>query len=232
MTTSSHPYRTSALMVSEPVVGNFAGKVYSWMTGMLVATACISFATIHAGIGQWFQHHPIIFASLLISELILVGMFSGLRDKLSFSKGLGLIGAYTTLSGLTLSVVLSHYSVSTLGIAFLASAGIFGLATLYGFVGRSLAKIGGWLLMGLVALIGVMITNLFLGSQLLDYVISCVSVVIFTGLAAYDAQMIRSRAAKSPSNLDALDCALEIYLDFLNIFLAILRLFGVKTKND
>lgn len=229
---ATSPYRTSALVVSEPVVGNFAGKVYSWMTGMLVATAGISFASIHAGADQWFQHHSLTFTGLLVFELILVGMFAGLREKLSFPKGLGLVGAYTVLNGLTLSVVLSCYHVSTLGVAFLASAGIFGLATLYGFIGRSLAKIGGWLFMGLIALIGAMITNLFLGSQLYDYILSCVTVVVFTGLAAYDAQVIRARAAKSPSNLDALDCALEIYLDFLNIFLAILRLFGVKTKND
>ena len=230
MTTS--PYRTSAQALPESMVGKFAGKVYSWMTGMLLATAGISFAAIHAGVNDWFMHNPLPFMGVLVLELILVGMFAGLREKLSFVKGLGLVGAYTALNGLTLSVILSRYHITTLGIAFLASAGVFGLATLYGFIGRSLAKIGGWLFMGLIALIGAMMTNVFLGSQLFDYIICCLTVILFTGLAAYDAQVIRDRAAKSPTNLDALDCALEIYLDFLNMFLAILRLFGVKTKND
>lgn len=230
--TSSSPYRTNAFTTPEPVVGKFAGKVYSWMTGMLLATAGISFASIHLGANQWFMQNSWVFMALLIVELILVGMFAGFRDRLNFAKGLGLVGAYTALNGLTLSVILSSYHISTIGVAFMASAGVFGLATLYGFIGKSLAKIGGWLLMGVVALIAALITNMFLGSQLFDYILSCVTVLLFTGLAAYDAQVIRARASSSPTNLDALDCALEIYLDFLNIFLAILRLFGVKTKND
>lgn len=230
MTTT--PYRISAQPATESNIGLFAGKVYAWMTGMLLATAATSFVAIQAGLHNWFLRNPGHFFGLLFFEVFLVSLFAWFRERLSFPKGLGLVGAYTVLNGLTLSVALERYHVSTLGLAFLASAGIFGMATLYGFIGRSLARLSGWIFMGLVALLIALISNIFLGSQLLDYVLSCVTVLVFTVLAAYDAQVIRNRALKSPTNLDALDCALEIYLDFLNIFLYILRLFGVKTKND
>jgi FtsH-binding integral membrane protein len=86
--------------------------------------------------------------------------------------------------------------------------------------------------MGLITLLVSMIVNLLLGSQLLDYVLSSVAVGLFTVLAAYDAQMVRRAAIASPTNLNALDCALEIYLDFLNIFLNLLRLFGGGKGKD
>jgi FtsH-binding integral membrane protein len=214
------------------VIGLFAGKVYSWMTGMLLATAAISFVAGRMGLHNWFIQHPIHFFSLLFFEVLLIGWYASFRENFSFQKGLGLVCVYTVLNGLTLSVVFEKYHISTLALAFISSAGIFGMATFYGFVGRSLAKFSEWILMGLVALLFALVINLFLGSQLFDYILSCVAVVIFTILAAADTQMIRIKALTSPTNLDALDCALEIYLDFINIFLHVLRLFGIKTKND
>jgi FtsH-binding integral membrane protein len=151
---------------------------------------------------------------------------------MGFGMGLFLVGAYTVLTGLTLSVMLVAYRPTTVGIAFLATAGVFGAASAYGFLAKkSLEGIGGWLVLGVLGLLGAMIANLFIGSKPMDYVISGVAVVLFTGLAAYDAQMIQRRGSENQSALTALDCALEVYLDFLNLFLHILRLFGMSSSN-
>jgi FtsH-binding integral membrane protein len=116
MTTT--PYRVSAQPVVSSNIGQFAGKVYSWMTGMLVATAATSFAAIQAGLHSWFIQHPGYFLGLLFFEVFLVGLFAWFRERLSFPKGLALVGAYTVLNGLTLSVALEKYHISTLGLAF------------------------------------------------------------------------------------------------------------------
>jgi FtsH-binding integral membrane protein len=132
------PYRDSELRFSEPSIGKFAGKVYSWMAIMLGVTAATSFFAIHAGINQWLEHNSGVFGLLLILELALVMLFSGFRKHFSFTKGVSLLGAYTVLNGLTLSAVLNHYKVSTLGVAFLSSAGLFGMANQFPNLARLL----------------------------------------------------------------------------------------------
>lgn len=213
-------------------VGLFAGKVYSWMTAMLLLTAATSVFSLRSGVTDWFLHNSGWFMGILMLELVLVGMFTGMRKSLTFAKGLGLVTVYTFLNGMTLSTFLSQYHASSAAVAFLSSSIVFGLATLYGFLGKSLARFGGWLFMGLLGLIGAMLMNLFLQSNTMDFVISAVAVILFTALAGYDAQMIQKVGAGKPTNLDALECALEVYLDFLNLFIHILRLFGVKLGDD
>jgi FtsH-binding integral membrane protein len=228
-------YRENAAPPIEDVLGLFAAKVYTWMTVMLLATAGASVLAIQMHMVQWYTAHSGWFLITLLAELGLVAVFAGFRKSLNFFTGLFLMSAYTILNGLTLSVVLTRYQPQTVAVAFVTTAGVFALASAYGFIAkRSLESLGGWLALGLLGLLGAMIANLFIGSRPMDYVISCVAVVIFTGLAAYDAQMIQKRGSENPTALTALDCALEVYLDFLNLFLHILRLFGgvQGNKND
>jgi FtsH-binding integral membrane protein len=223
------PYRTSTKVI--PHLEQFATKVYSWMAGLLLLTASTSFLTNLLGGTQWLRNNPFILLGLFVAEIVLVTMFATLRRNLSYAKGLTMVLVYTTLNGVTLSTALSQYHITTVAIAFFASAGIFVLATLYGILGKRLFGIEGWTLVGLLGIIVMMIVNTFIGSQVLETVISCVTVLLFTGLAALHTQTIELRSVISPTNLDALDCALEVYLDFLNIFLAILRLFGIYSKD-
>lgn len=208
-------------------LASFGAKVYIWMAGMLMMTALASGVALVTKTVQWFKVHIGVFVVLLLVELGLVGIFSILRKKLSLAVGLALMGVYTVLNGLTLSVLLAEYSPATVLVAFLASAGVFGGASFYGFVTkRSLESWGPWLFFGLLGLIEAMTINILLGSRPMDYLISCVTVLIFTGLAIFDAQAIRKKGMENQTALAALDMALEVYLDFINLFIHILRLFG------
>lgn len=219
-------YRQSAVPTPE-ILASFGAKVYTWMAGMLLVTAGASGVALAAGAVQWFHRNVWVFIALLLVELGLVAAFTFLRDKLSLASGLGLMGVYTTLNGVTLSVLLAQYSPAIVLVSFLASAGMFAAASFYGFVTKkSLDGRGPWLVLGLLGLVVTMTVNLFLRSALMDFLISVVAVGIFMGLAIYDAQKIKEKGQESQSALTALSMALEVYLDFINLFVHILRLFG------
>jgi len=226
-------YRQSSAPTSE-VLANFGAKVYTWMTGMLLVTAGTSGVALAVGAVQWLLTHLWVFVALLTVELCLVVAYSRLRKNLSLATGLALMGAYTVLNGLTLSGLLIRYSSATVLLAFLASAGIFGAASFYGFATKkNLDSWGLWLFFGLLGLIATMVINLFIHSQPMGYLISGVAVLLFTGLAIFDAQAIRKKGMESQTALAALDMALEVYLDFINLFIHILRLFnGTSYKKD
>lgn len=209
----------------------FSSQVYLWMTSMLFLTTGFALCGHALNIDRWFQAHPTWFFVFLFAELGLIAAFSFLREKLTFPKGAALVGTYTLLNGLTLSTLFIDYNLSSMIVALLVSASVFAMATIYGFLGKDLMRLGHWLFVGLIGLLFAMIANILIASTVMGYVISAIAVVIFTVLAAYDAQMVRTTAVISPTNISALNCALEIYLDFLNIFLHILRLFGVKVKD-
>ena len=226
-------YRQSSAPTPE-VLANFGVKVYAWMAGMLLVTAGTSGIALTVGAVQWLLTHLWVFVVLLTAELSLVAAYSRLRKKLSLATGLALMGVYTVLNGLTLSGLLIRYSSATVLLAFLASAGIFGAARFYGFfTKKNLESWGLWLFFGLLGLLVTMIANLVIRSQPMDYLISGVAVLLFTGLAIFDAQVIRKKGMESQTALAALDIALEVYLDFINLFIHVLRLFnGTSYKKD
>jgi FtsH-binding integral membrane protein len=216
------------------VLANFGVKVYAWMAGMLLVTAGTSGIALTVGAVQWLLTHLWVFVALLTVELSLVAAYSRLRKKLSLATGLALMGVYTVLNGLTLSGLLIRYNSATVLLAFLASAGVFGGASFYGFfTKKNLESWGLWLFFGLLGLLVTMIANSVIRSQPMDYLISGVAVLLFTGLAIFDAQVIRKKGMESQTALAALDMALEVYLDFINLFIHVLRLFnGTSYKKD
>lgn len=227
----TYPRSTAISILPESVVGKFATKVYALMGGFLALTAAFSAIAMATGVDRWLIAHPWVFIGLLFLELGLVGAYGGTRRSENIALPLGLVFAYTILNGITFSAVFLSYHVSTIVVTFLLTSGIFGLATVFGFIGRSILQFGHWLLIGVLGLLAAMVVNLFIGSGLMDYVISCLAVVIFTGLAVYDTQMIKERARQNPSNIEALDGALELYLDFVNIFINLLRLIGGSSSS-
>jgi len=170
----------------------------------------------------------------LIGELVLVVVLSAAINKLSPTAAGMLFIGYAALVGFTTSAIFFVYTLSNISVAFLSATALFGTMTFVGFVTRAdLTKLGTYLLVGLIGLIVAMVLNLFLRSSTLDLVVSLVGVVIFTGLTAYDTQKI-SRLAADPKlqeqgamlgRLSILG-ALTLYLDFLNLFLLLLRLMG------
>ncbi|BDD01589.1 Bax inhibitor-1/YccA family protein [Persicobacter psychrovividus] len=210
----------------------FMQHVYGWMTLGLLITALFAYLTFNSeflfsivsGMGIW---------ALIIAELGLVFVISGMINKLSPLAAKGLFALYSALNGLTLSVILMAYTQSSVYSTFLITAGTFGLMSVYGMVTKKdLTNLGSLLMMGLVGIIIASLVNVFIGSSGLSMIISYVGVLIFTGLVAYDTQKLKnisysvsSVGAGNASKMAILG-ALSLYLDFINLFIMLLRVLG------
>ena len=220
--------RPAPALVQQLLVGAFgwmfAGLLLSAGVAYLVGTNVQLLETIA---NWWFL--------LLIGQFVLVMIISAGITRLSATAALGLFFVYAATMGLTLGVIVWAYvqtpgGSTAVASAFLSASAMFGAAAIYGGVTkRDLTKMGGILFMALIGLIVAMVVNIFLGSSQLNWIISIVGVLIFTGLTAWDVQRI-SRGdlaviTGSPEK-GAVIGALHLYLDFINLFLCLLRLFG------
>jgi uncharacterized protein len=208
----------------------FLTQAFTWMFAGLLLTAGVALLvqsnerlqSIAAG----------LFLPALLVELGLVFVISLGITRLPASVALGLFFVYAALNGLTFGLIFLAYTLPSVATAFLSASAMFGGAAIYGAVTkRSLASIGGYLTMGLIGLIVAMIVNAFIGSTAIGYVISVIGVVIFTALTAYDVQRIASGdIAVMVGSMEraAVLGALRLYLDFVNLFLMLLRLFGSR----
>jgi uncharacterized protein len=208
----------------------FLTQAFAWMFVGLLLTAGVS----------WFvQGNPRILniiggnvLLLFIAQLALVVIISGAINKLSATAALGLFFVYAASVGLTVGLIVSFYTQASVAQAFLSAAAMFGAAAIYGATTkRSLAGLGGILFMGLIGLIVASVLNIFLNSGMLSYIISIIGIVIFTALTAYDVQRIQNgdlAAATGSLEKGAVIGALHLYLNFINLFLFFLRLFGSR----
>jgi len=206
----------------------FLSQAFAWMFVGLLLTASVALVvqgspSLVAMAEQWF------FLVIILQFALVIGISAGIR-KLSATAALGLFLVYAATMGVTMSFIFIAYSLPSIGAAFASAAGMFGAAALYGAVTkRSLASMGGYLFMGLIGLVIAMVVNLFLHSDTLGYIISFVGVGIFVGLTAWDVQKIsRGDLAVMTGSMEkgAVLGALSLYLDFINIFLFMLRIFG------
>jgi FtsH-binding integral membrane protein len=206
----------------------FLSQAFTWMFAGLLLTAAVTWLvqTDSRLIGMARD----LFLPAILLELGLVFGISLLINRINAMVALGLFFVYAAINGLTIGLIASAYTVPSVAVAFLSAAGMFGGAALYGATTkRSLASMGGFLTMGLIGLVIAMLLNIFLQSGPLGYVISIIGVVIFTALTAYDVQRIASgdlAARLGSMEKAAVVGALHLYLDFINIFLFLLRLFG------
>lgn len=209
-------------------------QVYLWMCGGLALTAVISFGVVSTpGILSFFVSNKIVFYGLLIAEVALVAFLSGLIKRISEPVAIGLFLGYSTLNGLTLSVVLAVYTSSSIVSTLVITSIMFGSMSLYGYTTKKdLSSWGSFLFMGLIGLIVASLVNIFLKSSLLLWVVSAVGVLVFTGLAAHDTWKIAKLADEGQvGRKSAIMGALILYLDFINLALMLLRFTGVaKTK--
>ena len=174
-----------------------------------------------------------MFIGLIIAQFALVIALSAAVQRMSAGMATGLFALYSVLTGATLSSIFIVYPIGSIANAFFVTAGTFLAMSVYGTVTkRDLTGMGSFLMMGLFGIIIAMIVNLFLKSTMMDFVISCIGVLIFTGLTAYDTQKLRQFGENTPLD-DATAVrrgvilgALTLYLDFINLFLMMLRLFG------
>ena len=208
-------------------------SVYLWMTLGLLLTAVVAFAI--ADYAPHLLQNVLLVWGILIAQLILVVVLAAAIWRLSFGAAALIFVLYAALTGFSLSGIVLYYSLGTLTQAFLSTAALFGVMSIVGITTKAdLTKLGTYLIIGLVGIIIAMFINFFLRSNTFDFIISIIGVIIFTGLTAYDTQKI-ARLAADPriegegsqlaGKLSILG-ALMLYLDFLNLFLFLLRIFG------
>ncbi len=205
-------------------------NVYGWMTMGLGITAFISLLLSATG----FFPSQIMFFVVIIAQFGLVIGLSRMMHRLSPTNAGLLFFTYSALTGVTFSIIFLIYPIGSIATAFLSTAGVFGAMTVVGMTTKTdLSQYSSYFMMGLIGLVIAMVVNFFLGSALIDYVISIFGVLLFTALTAYDTQRIANMAADPRLQLNPDDtmkfsvmAALTLYLDFINLFLFMLRLFG------
>ncbi|HZZ85529.1 MAG TPA: Bax inhibitor-1/YccA family protein [Anaeromyxobacteraceae bacterium] len=211
----------------------FMAAVYRWMALGLALTAFVAFAVASSEEALRFVlGNRLVFFGLVIAELGLVVAITAAVNRLTAATAGGLFLLYSALNGATLSVVLLAYTGSSVALAFATTAGTFGAMSVFATVTRrDLSSWSSFLFMGLIGIVIASVVNLFLRSSAMSFVISCAAVVVFTGLAAYDTQKLRALArAGGGSAAMPVNGALALYLDFVNLFLALLRLFGDRRR--
>ncbi len=209
-------------------------KVYVWMTLALIITGVTAYGVAHSEVlmSQMFESGA-VFMVLIIAELALVFGISRFINRLSLTTATLLFILYSALNGATLSVIFLAYSASVITKTFFITAGTFGTMALFGYFTKAdLSGLGKILLMALVGIIIATVVNLlFFKSGMFDLIVSYIGVLVFVGLTAYDSQKIKQllmRAEDADENAQkmALMGSLTLYLDFINLFLYLLRIFG------
>jgi FtsH-binding integral membrane protein len=177
---------------------------------------------------------PLIFFGLIIAELALVFSISSRVNKMSAGTATTLFVTYSALNGVTLSFIFLAYARASIVSTFFICSATFLACSIYGWTTKKdLTSWGGFLMMGLIGIIGASLVNLFIRSSAVSMIVSYIGVIIFVGLTAYDTQKLKGMALTQPDGLDgavirkgAILGALSLYLDFINLFLLLLRIFG------
>jgi FtsH-binding integral membrane protein len=220
---------------SDVFAQGFMQRVYLWMTIGLAVTGAVSYyvSTSETILTALFGNGVFPIIALVVVELGLVFYLSARVMTLNPSTASALFFVYSALNGLTIAPIFLIYTSESISSTFFISAGVFGGMCVYGSVTkRDLSEWGSFLIMGLWGIIIASLVNMFIGSEKTSLVISIMAVIIFTGLTAFDTQKLRRIAAEGygedvRDNLAVLG-ALTLYLDFINIFLHLLRLMGKR----
>jgi uncharacterized protein len=216
-------------------VTRFLRSVYGWMCAGLAITAAVAYGIVSspALVGS-LASNQFLLIGLVVAQLALVFVLAARVTQLSPGLAAGLFVAYAALTGVTMSLILLVYTGESVATTFVVTAGMFGALALYGTTTtRSLAGVGQFAFMGLIGLIIASLVGLFWKSDALQFLISVVGVIVFTALTAWDAQRLRQMALALPEGQTtsyAVVGALALYLDFINLFLFLLRFMGVRRE--
>ena len=213
--------------------GTLMRKVYTWMALALVITGVAAYYVADSGFIFTLFNNSALLWGLIIAELALVLGLSAAINKLSLTVATLMFLVYSVINGITLSTIFLVYDIKSIGTVFFITAATFGGMALYGYsTKKDLSAIGKFLLMGLIGIIIASLVNIFLvKSSGFDLLLSYAGVLIFAGLTAYDTQKIKEMCmsadyADATAQKMALLGALSLYLDFINLFLYLLRIFG------
>ncbi|MCH5311262.1 MAG: Bax inhibitor-1/YccA family protein [Prevotella sp.] len=211
-------------------------KVYVWMTLALVITGFTAYGVATSpGILQMIFANQIVFWGLIIAEFALVIGLSAAINRLSLTTATLMFVIYSVINGATLSCIFLLYTMSSIASVFFITAATFGVMSLIGIVTKTdLSGMGKMLLMALIGLVIATVVNMFMKSSGLAMIINYIGVLVFVGLTAYDTQKIKQMLYMAPSDESgqklALLGALSLYLDFVNLFLYLLRILGSRKE--
>lgn len=208
-------------------------SVYMWMcTALLLTGATASLVAGSETLINFILGSKIVFYGLLIAELALVWVVSSKVTQLSLPALSGLFMLYSVLTGMTFSIYFLVFTMESIASTFFITAGTFAVMSIYGYVTKSdLTKIGNLCFMALIGLIIASVVNIFLKSEMMYWIVTYVGVLIFIGLIAYDTQKIKALATADNNEFTqklAICGALALYLDFINLFIMLLRIFGQR----
>lgn len=217
--------------VRDARVTAFLSKVYGWMfLGLLITAGTALFVSSSETLIETFIGNRILFWILLFGQLGLVFYLSARVEHIAPATAAGLFMLYSAMVGITSSFIFLIYTGASIVSAFVIAGTMFGAMAVFGtLTKRSLAGVGQFMFMGLIGLIIASIVNIFWLNSALYFVISVVGVIVFTGLTAWDAQRLKQMAVALPDGRIgsyAVVGALSLYLDFINLFFFILRIFG------
>ena len=212
-------------------INSSMGKVYGHMSIAVLISMFVSYfiGTTPELVKFFFtgiMHYVVIFAPLLYIFFVPILLNSGISKE----GAMLVLYSFAALMGLSFAVIFAVYTMGSVFTAFMGSGILFGVMSFYGyFTKRSLESMGQFMFIGLIAIVIASIINIFIGSTLMQMVISALAIIIFLGLTAYDTQQIREDLTTSDNlGIAEVTGALTLYLDFINIFLNLLSLFGVK----
>jgi FtsH-binding integral membrane protein len=219
--------------INDERVTSFLSKVYGWMFfGLLITSGTAFLVASSPALIRMFILNRLLFWILAFGQLGLVFYLSARVEKMAPATAAGLFMLYSALVGVTSSVILLIYTSASIVSTFIVTAGMFGATAVFGsLTKRSLAGLGQFMFMGLIGLILASIVGIFWENSALQFVISVVGVLVFTGLTAWDAQRLKHIATVLPDGRVgsyAVVGALSLYLDFINLFFFLLRFTGSR----
>jgi hypothetical protein len=220
---------------AEVLVNDYVRSVYNWMCIGLALTGFVAFyVSTNETLLRLVFSNSLIFFGLILAEFALVFAIAGMVNRMSAGTATALFVIYSTLNGVVLSFIFLAYTRASIASTFFICAATFLACSIYGWITkRDLTSLGGFLFMGLIGIIIASVVNWFVRSSAMHMIISYIGVFVFVGLTAYDTQRIKNMARAQPAGLEgavirkgAILGALSLYLDFINLFLMLLRIFG------
>ncbi|MFP4037404.1 MAG: Bax inhibitor-1/YccA family protein [Desulfobacteraceae bacterium] len=220
---------------TQVLVNDYVRSVYNWMGVGLALTGVVAYLVAHTpAVRGLVFGNSLIFFGLIIAELALVFSISGMVNRMSAGTATSLFVLYAGLNGVTISFIFLVYAGASIVSTFFICAGTFVACSIYGWTTKKdLTSWGGFLMMGLIGIIIASLVNMFVQSSAVSMIVSYIGVFVFVGLTAYDTQKIKNMALTQPAGLEAgvirkgaILGALSLYLDFINLFLLMLRIFG------
>ena len=216
-------------------VNDFIRSVYNWMAIGLALTGFVAlYVASNPTLLNLVFRNQILFFGLIIGELALVFWISARIQNMQASTATALFVLYSALNGVTLSFIFIIYTRASIASTFFVCAATFVACSIYGWTTkRDLTSLGGFLMMGLIGIIIASLVNIFIRSSAMHMIISYIGVLVFVGLTAYDTQNLKAMAVSQPADVGAgvirkgaILGALKLYLDFINLFLMLLRILG------